>query len=280
MGLDIYLSHYTDFKLSKALEKEYETKSEAIWKKVGKGKKYEELTQEQKDKASAQTAVLAEKLGLGKYGEIEIGKEDIRMTSKIHPKHDCFQVGYFRSSYNDSGINRVLEKMGLPTLYDIFEHDKDEYEFSPDWKAALKKVNEALVAFNHNANGFHGQYDCYDISADSLRVGVTDANQALEVFRKELEGKQAGAKGFDNYSNGFGTFYLGADAVQRVRGFIPGRDVLNRPCLYIVVERVKNEQGEDENLKWYREALEIVRETIEYVLAQKDPQNYYLAWSG
>lgn len=202
--------------------------------------------------------------------------EGVELDSKLHPDHDCFKIGYFRSSYNDSGIDRVLDKMGLPTLYDIFPHKDNSYQFTPDWAESLKIVNKTLVAFNHATNGLHGKYDCYDIAAVSLFTGpglVKDARTALKVYENELKTEH----GFKNYSSRQGTFYSDP---QIVRAFIPGLDVLGQPCLYVVTERSKSEGGEDVNLKWYREALEIVRETIEYVLAQKDPQNYYLSWSG
>ncbi len=276
MGLDIYLHHYTDFKKSKAIEAKYEKGSEAIWDKIKGTRTYEQLTQEEKDNASSLTAKLAEKLGLAQYGEDKTYKTDVRHDSKLHPGH-LFEVGYFRSSYNDSGINRVLEKMGLPTLYDMFPHDEKDYEFSPNWKESLKLVNKALVGFNHAVNGFNGQFDCFDIAATNLFTGpspVKNDATALKIFQKEVENTD---RAFPNYSNRQGHFF---NEPLTVRGFIPGIDPLGQPCLYIITEREKNEKGENEGLKSYRESLEVVRETIEFVLAQKDPQNYYLAWSG
>lgn len=213
-------------------------------------------------------------MGLDVY--LEYRKDSIELDSKLYPEH-MFKIGYFRSSYNDGGINSVLERMGVPTLYDIFPHSDKKYQFKPNWKESLKLVNEALVAFNHAANGFSGKYDCFDIGATNLFTGpspVQDEKTALKIFKDELETNKSG---FTNYSNRQGHFY--GEAVT-VRGFVPGVNCLGQPCVYVITERQKNEKGEDENLKWYREALEIVRETIEYVIAQKDPQNYSLSWSG
>jgi len=52
-----------------------------------------------------------------------------------------------------------------------------------------------------------------------------------------------------------------------VRAVIPGKE-----DIYIV--------HKDSGLGWYVEALEIVVETIEYVLNQPDPETYYLVWSS
>lgn len=202
--------------------------------------------------------------------------ESIELDSKLYPEH-MFKIGYFRSSYNSGGINHVLENMGLPTLYDMFPHKDDAYLFTPKWKESLKLVNKALVAFNHASNGFNGKYDCIDIAATNLFTGpaaVKDINTALKIFKNEVETNKSG---FTNYSNRQGHFF--SEPVV-ARGFVPGVNVLGQPCVYVITERSKNDKGEDDNLKWYRESLEIVRETIEYVLAQKDPQEYSLSWSG
>jgi hypothetical protein len=36
----------------------------------------------------------------------------------------------------------------------------------------------------------------------------------------------------------------------------------------------------DDNTQWYEQALEIVIETCEYVLAQPHPETYVTHWSG
>jgi len=44
-----------------------------------------------------------------------------------------------------------------------------------------------------------------------------------------------------------------------------------RDCVYVVTESDNS---------WYLQALEIVRETIEYVLSRENKEQYYLHWSG
>jgi hypothetical protein len=54
---------------------------------------------------------------------------------------------------------------------------------------------------------------------------------------------------------------------------IPGIQTVlgTRPCIYVVTESDNT---------WYLQALEVVRETIEFVLSQEDKELYYLHWSG
>ena len=68
-----------------------------------------------------------------------------------------------------------------------------------------------------------------------------------------------------------GTFYL--NGIQ-VCGFIPGKDILGDACMYVITK--KDTSGPD----WYLQALEVVLETIEYVLEQPNPDSYRLAWSS
>ena len=54
---------------------------------------------------------------------------------------------------------------------------------------------------------------------------------------------------------------------------IPGTfKILNEmSCVYVVTESDNT---------WYIQALEIVRDTIKYVLSKEDKEKYYLHWSG
>jgi hypothetical protein len=81
------------------------------------------------------------------------------------------------------------------------------------------------------------------------------------------------SNGFDRYSSAEGHFYI-KDPLE-VLAMIPGEtDILGKqPCVYMVYREV-------EKYRWYIEALKIVVETIDHVLAQPDPENYVFHWSG
>ena len=75
-----------------------------------------------------------------KDGEIEIDDPE-------YPDH-LFKIGYFRSSYNPSGLNNVLGKLGVDDLYGIFDCP-GEGKIVPDWEeskatavATLTKLHE------------------------------------------------------------------------------------------------------------------------------------------
>jgi hypothetical protein len=92
---------------------------------------------------------------------------------------------------------------------------------------------------------------------------------ALDVFNTKLKEKHGN---FTWFSNKDGHFYLDKKGLS-VHALMPGIDMFQRPCTFAIYKL------KDGN-KYYVQGLEIVKETIEYVLAQKDPQSYYLRWSG
>lgn len=263
MGLDVYLYRIKDKVLSEANEKQYNDYSDELWGE----RKYEDIPEKEKDFIRDKLKQKTIELGLNDWGSDITYKEKIEMDSDLHPDH-MFKIGYFRSSYNGGGINRVLEKNGAPDLYGIFGLE-DMGECRPDYKKALTRVKKAIKKLKDNDDG----YGVFTVSGNifSTTPAVSSESAALEIFRKELKGHSGG---MGHYSNINGEFAL--DNPIQVVGLMPGvENILKKghPCTYIVY---KNENG----LTWYVEALEVVQETIEFILAHENPQEFYMYWSG
>lgn len=265
MGLDVYLYKYSDFKKSKEVEKEYEKYSEMLYDTID-GIDDEDVVRQAREDIRKKLNEKAKELGLGSYGQDETYKTCIELDSVLHPEH-IFKIGYFRSSYNSGGINIVLQDLNIPTLYDIFEHESDEYEFQPNWKEALKVVRKAISLLKEDKG-----YRVETVSANMFRTDeiVKTAAEALDIFKTELDGEIN--KPFNSYSNINGQFYLDNSGLK-VHALIPGKNIFNTPCTYVIYKT-------EEQDNFYLEALEIVQETIEYVLDQDNPQDYYLSWSA
>lgn len=276
MGLDVYLYHSTsDRKKVKESKEKYEKGSDENWGK----KKYEDMTKKEKDTASEKNRKLALSLGLTEDGK-DKNEKQIEIDSKKYPEH-YFKVGYFWSSYNDGGINSVLRNAIGKDLYDIFPHEDNEYELYPDWEKSKKLTQGILKEFKDYIAKTGGvkvsKFSYNEFNGLPKNYPVKDENDAMQVYLEEVakkSGKDSG--GFSSYSNGKGEFYL--DKPLQVVGIVSG---VNKrffadeylPCTYLVYKT-------DDGLDWYVEALEIVIETIDYVLAQKDKKKYYFHWSG
>lgn len=268
MGLDVYLKKCADIAAADAAEAEYEKRTDPLWSD-------QSLTTEQRDE---KLAVIAAELGTDKWGTHQ-GREGAELNSTIDPEH-MFKIGYFRSSYNESGINRVLRNIGQPDLAGIMGAPEDGSNFSPDWEAALARINEVISAYEAHLAGPLGKYGVTNVRP-MWEFGVKDEQAALVLFQEEIE-RDRGAMG-GSFSSRDGDFMMSGMKVMAVitKQFTPDRSgnsimaMLNRPSVFLIYE--KEADGKPD---WYLTALKIVRETCEHVIAQPDRQHYYMVWSG
>lgn len=281
MGLDVYLTRYErSLEEQERIEAEAETRGEEIDEAVlfefGYSS-YNDLPEAKKTdyfSVCRQRKVAAGFSEFGGLSDAESHSETIEHASPRHPDH-YFKIGYFRSSYNDGGINNVLRRAGLGGLYEIFE-PADRDRFVPDWRACLDRARGTLTEWQaHRARS--GGVDIMRAESNPFtdpRELACSEHAALERYITQRDGyvKRKGFSG--HYSNRDGEFMM--DEPLRVRAIIAGTHdgfAGVRPCQYVVYEQ----QGDSD---WYGQALEIVIETIEWVLAKPDHEKYALRWSS
>lgn len=276
MGLDIYLRKCADLDAAKAAEEAANAEIDALWTAFGG---YDAASEAQKEAISAQSEEIAKRHGMtSSHGLHSSIVEFDRKDSQIDPDH-MFKVGYFRSGYSEGGIENKLRTLGLPTMTEIFGQT-DEYDFKPDWGAALVKVGEAITGYTAHLAGPTGKFSITEVRS-LWGFGANDMAEAMKLFEAQIT-KAAG--GFDSYSNSDGHFWTNGLKVRAVitKTFDPSASagaigrLLNSPSVFVVYDKETEDGKED----WYLTALKIVRETIEFVLAQPDKQHFYLVWSG
>ncbi len=144
MGLDVYLRWYKDYDATQAKEQEASKKHDEIWAEYPK---YDECTEQQKEEAREKVHQWNHEHGLSNWGSVEDESEVRRIEepSKTDPEH-MFKIGYFRSSYNDGGLNAVMrEQLAGRDLYWIFQPPEDrEYCFVPQWDIARGRVTQLV----------------------------------------------------------------------------------------------------------------------------------------
>lgn len=114
------------------------------------------------------------------------GMQDYIEPSKRHPEN-YFKIGYFRSSYNEGGINNVLDLLDLPDLYDIFEvEDSHEYYQKIDWGRAKELVTRLLDTFRPLAQ----KYFVVNILRYMSNKDTVSPRELLERTIKELGQKE------------------------------------------------------------------------------------------
>lgn len=205
-------------------------------------------------------------MGLDVY--LKKGESHIEEDSRQHPTH-MFKVGYFRSSYNGSGFNSVMGALGVPTLYNVFLPPEDGGRFTPDWSACLLRANAAREAYKQMVASPGGRGRVTFISAEKGEGADSDA-KALSVFRDEASKPHP----FPGYSNKRGHFWW--DGLT-IKAAIPGTQKWLGAGVFLIYEA---EVGSDDEGDWYEQALDIVIETCEWVIATGTPEGYALHWSA
>ena len=272
MGLDIFLRHCSNLDAEIALQDEAERLSEENWNALGK--KYDDLNDEEKEAIREKNRLMYESMGLDIHGSSKhmIGVEHDSVTAPDH----LFKVGYLRSCYNEGGINSVMTRNKLPTLYDIFGVNGEEYYVKPDWSASLQRAEAAIVGYRAHLMDPMSRFDVMTICSPIFE-GVPDAAAAMELFKKErqkYEETKNSPYPMTSYGNREGDYFMEG---TKAYGFIANSGYGGG--FHVVYEKDSLENIEDE---WYLQALKITKETIEYVLSQPEEErgNYCFGWSG
>ncbi len=280
MGLDVRLYYCEDLDTQMLLEKEYEAKCEdheRIFLNAFKIDNVFDLCKEDQAKLESICAKEASNLHLNSWGRSEKIVE-IDKPSKKYPSH-LFSIGKIRSSYNIGGINSVLEELGLEDLFWVFnftEEDQQKEYVSPNWNQSLVNIKQLIENYTKAMATDLGKYTSFEIPVDFLFNGDLPCSRqtALNKFIESISTKER-LPGFNSYSNRDGDFFLEG---EKVYSFLKGINLLGNRSMYIVTDR--NHYDPKTKGDWYLQALEIVQETIEFVLAQSNTSAYYLAWCG
>lgn len=272
MGLDIYLYRYDKPRTQVAAENEaWEAVTSGIWndytEKHGKSDKWPETVNEDWRKAVKRASKKEGRVGKWDDHPCEVKIEE---DSKKHPKH-YFKIGYFRSSYNAGGINRILQDRIGQDLYTILGVSQDDDQPQPNWRAVIKRVDSAMEQYEALLSDNPWQVIECAHNLFSPKSSVED-KQALALAQKELSQKRSKTD-FTAYSNNAGFW---CPEGMTVYGAVNGVDALGSPCCFLVTK----DKGDEDGLRWYLHALEIIKETAEWVLAQKDPSKFHLHISG
>jgi hypothetical protein len=254
VGLDCYLYHLADPEAKKVAVARYRERIAPLWN----------------TEPTTPVEVIRERARIecatDEYGEY-MGEQRIDVPSIRYPDH-LFKVGYFRPSYNEGGFDHVMRDYGLPDLDTLFAVPEHAGEVHPDWPACKIRVDSALAALREVAASDAG---CYSVcSVRDMHTAFDDTAAALAAFRVQLCRKRDPL--MENYSSREGDFWLG-DNPPKVRAVMWVKSHFGDPHPVLVYEAA-------DRLKWYVEAMEVVAETVDWVLAQPDPEHYYFHWSG
>ena len=198
-----------------------------------------------------------------------------------YPNH-YFKIGYFRSSYNEWGLNSILRKTIDKDLYYIFEPPEGKSDFKPKWEKCRTRCIEVIEEFENfiskTGNNLVMRVSARIFDQDTL---PQSEKEAMDLYTKIKNDRDSGS--FKSFLNRDGQFYL--DGIK-CYAFIYGKDAYGKECVYVVYEPELEENEKNEVdpsvYKDYVRCLEIVLETIEYVLGNpaSERKKFSLHWSA
>jgi hypothetical protein len=266
MGLDVYLYKYENIedwnRREAIIEKFWEDGFESMFP----GVEFKTATEDQTKAWRDKRAKLEAEHGI----DPPVGRECIEQDEPRYPDH-YFKIGYFRSSYNEGGINRLLQNAIGTDLATIFNAG-DDYAFRPDWEAARTRCFDALERLRHYNKV--SPYRCHSLSLNPFmgkeQCVASNEREAIEFTVQQMQ-KESSFGAWDTMG---GTIYK--SELLEVVAIVAGthEHLLTRrqePTHYVVYKA---------DVLWYVNALEIVLATIDYVLKNSEPQKFYLHWSG
>ena len=278
MGLDVSLYKCNNWEEYSKIQRTHDLLSEEEYASFSAQHpgSYSDWTQEVKDLYSEMYKRM-DKAKDKELSDADAEAECIELPSELYPD-EHFKIGYFRSSYNDGGINNVARSLGLPGLYDIFGESsnstEEDYYWVIDWERAKEIAEDAVKQWEIFVNSDAAKYYVTEARYFQPREGVTPIKGKAGAMEAFLAQQKKGIQ-YD-FRSGTGSFFKKpVRVVALIQGeaeFVFGG--VQNVSSFLIIE------NEDRMYDYYLKSMEIVLETIEYVLRKKDPSKYRLAWSS
>lgn len=253
--MDICLYRYENFEKTDAKIKDYLAFEERLWK----GYNILDLKQSVIDLLKEDESRYLRGIGLNENGFDEEGIKVIHKDHDSYPENE-FKIGYFPLLQEEESLDSVLRDLGLPNLLSIFDGEEN-LVFKPNWDSSLEKVERLIQDFSRIGKYMTRPIFINPVGSDRVQ-GKKDA---MKIFLRHLE------KPSSEIEERSGEFYLEGD--KKLLGLIPGTYNFSpfrknkESCMYAIVEFDNTE---------LLHSLEIVRDTIKFVLEQEDKEKYYL----
>lgn len=297
MGLDVYLYHCENIGAHNALMQKIESEIDEFYDEEDKkrpGAAWERWSKERRAAFSKHYEDVEIRNGLvyppgHQYYRIDPNCIKVEIDSKIDPEH-YFKVGYWRSSYNEGGIDSWLMDIGLPCLSDLIEmEDVGEGYSAVNWEHALQEVDKVLKQYEEflktDPMRRYTRTVLYDRSLWSKRDKLPRYGQgrlsAWNEVRESIIAREAKLSTMTDEEKAKEKTWSWVD--QTDHGYVFNEPIYVKAIIEVdggMMVVYEKEDALDGKEDWYLTALRIMKETIEYVLSQPNPQHYYVVWSG
>lgn len=190
-------------------------------------------------------------------------------AEKLDDSH-LFSNEYLRSSYNDSGFNRIAQAKTSKDLWTIFEPcgDLESGEVHPSKEQLQLARKRAVDVFEElkDADTSYTMFEGFNTFRADDDYTIKDAHSALEAWHETMDDHQDKANpfGMTAFSNAHGTFYTEG---FEIKALLPGFGPLDTKGVWVIY---------DIDLSFYIEAARRTIVFIDTALAMKSPK---ITWS-
>ena len=253
------------------IEREFKKKIKAVWRRAARLSGGFEvscpvvLTKSKNNyvKDAMQTCrAMACDLGMD---NLDFGRKLVK-KSIIAPDHP-FKTGLFFDDQGDEGFSNVMQKIGLRSMDEIFGRSSEEEKlqfYIPDWERALLRCTEEKIRLTMMCRNKERILD-YRVVSMSLNIDEShpDASVAiLSDYVKDYLSEVDTGQPIINEISLYGGEYIDGVVAKKEGNFLVMYLIIRTPEFYT----------------WYIGALEVIRETIEFVLKQAKKEECYLLW--
>ena len=254
------------------VEREFKKKIQAVWRRAARlsGEEMKiscptvctKLDNNYVKDAMQACRAMACDLGMDKFN---LGRKLVK-KSMIAPDHP-FKIGLFFDDLGDEGFSNVMRRIGLRSMDEIFGRISREEKlqfYIPDWGRALLRCTEEKIRLMEMYRVKERILD-YRVVSMILDIdeGHPDASTAIlsDYIKDYLSEVDIGQSRMNEISLYEGEYIDGV--VAKKEG-----DCL---VVYLFIRT-------PEFYTWYIGALEVIKETIEFVLKQAKKDDCYLLW--
>ena len=266
--MEVGLLRFEDFGKTQELEKRWDDYHSKVFSDLANGK--DRMTDDDLAQLRRKTSVLSDALGLSNRGEDYKNVSRIEQPSNVHPDH-LFKVGTMVDTMDEFALSVVLGNLGIHGIHAIFG-DHVQYVnkgggieyIRPDWSRCFDNVCDAKSALVKAVS--EGRNFMVSTLSGVPSVSLKSPYEAVSMFQEQRA--YAHAHKLDrNYVNQLGWFFM--NKPLSIRAAISGTVITGGvpvPATYLVY---------NVDMDWYMKALDIICETIEYVLSRSDDRNKY-----
>ncbi len=194
----------------------------------------------------------------------------IGTNSTVFPEHP-FKLGYFSSADDENSLNEILKlRTGFDLKYIFFGEECSQNIIKPVWEDILLRFDNVkkILKETIEEDGWFS-FKLFDFTEKNSNSIIGNKN-ALDIYLNRKK-QTRNLKDMSKLITSDGIFYINHS--PKILAILKNyNEKTNKPSVFVLFE------ASEKQSKYYLEGLEIIRETVEFILNQPNQKDYELHW--